>query len=84
MSISQSLALRVLGVQVGSGDQVGSGPGGRILGVLDQHPALAVVVVVVVAVGDARSRGASAGRRIVHCSCSSARFPMGVAIGGEY
>jgi hypothetical protein len=67
MSISQSLALRVSGLQ---GLQVGSGPGDRILGVLDQDLALAVVVVGV-AVGDARSRGASAGRRIVHYSCSA-------------
>jgi hypothetical protein len=48
MSISQFLALRV------------SGQGDRISGVLDQHPYLAVGVVVGVAVGDARSSGASA------------------------
>jgi hypothetical protein len=60
MSISQFLALRVSGLQ---GLQVGSGQGDRISGVLDHHPYLAVVAVVGVAVGDARSSGASAGHR---------------------
>ena len=52
MSISQS-ALRVSGLQ---GLQVGSGQGGRMSGVRDQGPDLAVGVVVGVAVGDARSQ----------------------------
>lgn len=60
MSISQFLALRISGFQ---GLQVGSGQGDRISGVRDRDrdPYLAVGVVVVgVAVGDARSSGASA------------------------
>ena len=57
MSISQS-ALRVSGLQ---GLQVGSGQGGRMSGVRDQGPDLAVGVVGVV-VDDARSSGTWLGR----------------------
>ena len=57
MSISQFLGPPGMGFQ---GLQVGSGQGDRNLGVLNQHPDLAVGVVVGVAVGDARSSGALA------------------------
>jgi hypothetical protein len=77
MSISQFLALRVSGLQ---GLQVGSGQGDRISGVLDHHPYLAVVVVVGVAVGDARSSGASARRRIVLSPAPSTGASCGTRI----